>query len=86
MLGWLAGQNADASANQRKQSALTLSVLHGIVGDIIHRAGPDLLARELPPKVEHVLQLRLSPLQEELYAMYQKVGAGSLSWDAGSLL
>ena len=51
-----------------------LSVLHGITKDFIQRQGPDLLAKLLPPKVEHVILLHMAPVQSRAYQEYIKVG------------
>lgn len=51
-------------------SACQLSVLADLTGDFVHRRGPELLARDLPPKTEHVLLLRLAPAQQEMYQIF----------------
>ena len=61
-----------------------LSVLHGITKDFIQRQGPDLLAKVLPPKVEHVILLRMAPVQSRAYQEYIKVGPSGLLLPAAS--
>ena len=51
-----------------------LSVLQSITKDFIQRQGPDLLAKVLPPKVEHVILLHMAPVQSRAYQEYIKVG------------
>ncbi|KAK9810003.1 hypothetical protein WJX72_003200 [[Myrmecia] bisecta] len=82
-----AGQKKDSSAAERREMAKNLSVLHDLTSDFIHRKGPELLQLELPPKLDHVLLLRLHPLQSKLYAKYIKLSAGGrdLFRDAGML-
>lgn len=44
-----------------------LSVLKVVVKDYVQRFCDEILTNELPPKREHMLLLRLSPLQRRLY-------------------
>ena len=44
-----------------------LTVLQVMVKDYVQRFGDEILTRELPPKREHMLLVRLSPLQRRLY-------------------
>lgn len=50
-----------------------LSNLQIVVKDYVQRFGDEILTDELPPKREHMLLLRLSPLQRRLYKVLLSV-------------
>ena len=50
-----------------------LSVLQTITEGFVHRIGPEQLFKDLPPKSEHVVLLRLDPAQERMYKAYLEV-------------
>ena len=62
-----AGQQRNADCDDRKHMAAALFGLTELTRNFVHRAGPEILAAMLPPKHEHVVLLRLSPLQASLY-------------------
>ncbi len=68
-----AGQNAEASDEDRREMANALSNLALLSEEFIHRHGPELLEKALKPKMEHILLMRLSDLQHKLYELYIEV-------------
>ncbi len=50
-----------------------LKNLEDLTSDFIQRKGPEVLLKQLPPKHEHVLLLRLSLVQELVYLKYLQV-------------
>ncbi|GLC42501.1 hypothetical protein PLESTB_001104800 [Pleodorina starrii] len=66
------GQQAEATRQERMASNKRLAVLNDITADFIHRAGPEILEKELPPKSEVVLLLDLNDRQREYYEAYLK--------------
>lgn len=67
-----AGQEREATREQKRDMYKQLSVLQMLVRHYVQRFGDEILTRELPPKREHILLLRLSPLQRRLYAVFMR--------------
>lgn len=62
-----AGNQKDASPADKREMYKKISVLHSLLRTFVHRCGPELLRQELPPKQEHIVLFRLSPVQDALY-------------------
>ena len=63
----LKGRDADATDKEREKSDAKLAELSQLVSKFIIRRSNDILSKYLPIKYEHVIFVKLSPLQETLY-------------------
>eukprot|EP00301_Raphidiophrys_heterophryoidea_P001818 c10860_g1_i2.p1 GENE.c10860_g1_i2~~c10860_g1_i2.p1 ORF type:complete len:1292 (+),score=397.52 c10860_g1_i2:97-3972(+) len=64
------GQHSNSTAMDVSLMKKRAFVLHRLLESVIHRCGYEVLQRDLPPKYEYVLLVRLSPLQRRLYNHY----------------
>ncbi len=69
----VSGQEREASDEQKREMYARLSVLNTMVRPYVQRFGDEILTKELPPKREHMLLLRLNPLQRCLYEVFLAV-------------
>ncbi|KAL6932408.1 hypothetical protein ACO0OL_003886 [Hanseniaspora opuntiae] len=66
----LRGRDADADEEEKNKSDLRLKQLSDIVNKFIIRRTNDILAKYLPCKYEHVIFVKLTPFQEDVYQKY----------------
>jgi SNF2 family DNA or RNA helicase len=64
------GQAPDAERHEKRAMNKQLSVLNQLTQDFINRRGPEVLAGRLPKKLEFVLKLVPTAVQQELYELY----------------
>ena len=64
------GQSAHSKKEERTFSSQRGYVLHHMLKDCVQRVSHDKLARDLPPKTEYVVSIRLTKLQRKLYRAY----------------
>eukprot|EP00884_Botryococcus_braunii_P023067 jgi/Botrbrau1/9444/Bobra.0252s0067.1 len=67
------GMHRDAEYRDKKAMYKQISALHSSLEHIVHRRGPELLRKELPPKQEHIILFRLSPVQDAVYTAFTQV-------------
>ncbi|TKA78522.1 hypothetical protein B0A49_05123 [Cryomyces minteri] len=60
----------DSTAYERRKSLMRLKTLNHDIDPKIHRAGITVLKGNLKPKVEFVIRVPLTPIQEEAYRVY----------------
>ncbi|KAK5256092.1 hypothetical protein LTR16_004032, partial [Cryomyces antarcticus] len=60
----------DSTAHERRMSLMRLETLNHDIDPKIHRAGITVLKGNLKPKVEFVIRVPLTPIQEEAYRVY----------------
>ncbi|XP_022237825.1 helicase ARIP4-like isoform X2 [Limulus polyphemus] len=61
------GQCLDSTPKDRKQMRYRAHVLHSLLEGFVQRRGHTVLKSSLPPKEEHVLLVRMTPIQRKLY-------------------
>ncbi|XP_076304273.1 helicase ARIP4-like isoform X2 [Tachypleus tridentatus] len=61
------GQCLDSTPRDRKQMRYRAHVLHSLLEGFVQRRGHLVLKSILPPKEEHVLLVRMTPIQRKLY-------------------
>ena len=66
----MAGMKKDASAQELFAHDNALQQLHVILESFVQRRGPDVLANELPPMQQCVINIRQSKLQQKLYRQF----------------
>uniref|UniRef100_H3CKL3 RAD54 like 2 n=1 Tax=Tetraodon nigroviridis TaxID=99883 RepID=H3CKL3_TETNG len=66
----LNGQCVDSTPEDIRLMRYRSHVLHSLLEGFVQRRGHDVLKDQLPPKQEHVLLVRLSPLQRALYTEF----------------
>ncbi|CAG0884775.1 unnamed protein product [Darwinula stevensoni] len=64
------GQHSDSTVKDVKVMKRRSHVLHGFLKDCVQRKGDGALTPFLPPKLEYVVSVRLSPIQIDLYQHY----------------
>ncbi|CAG5116066.1 unnamed protein product [Candidula unifasciata] len=76
------GQCVDSTAMDKKLMRHRSYVLHNLLEGFVQRRGHTVLQVNLPPKVEHVLLVRLSPIQRRMYCEFMKsiTESGLSSW------
>lgn len=67
------GQNEDSIPMQVKFMKQRIYVLQKVLQRVLHRVNYDVLQKDLLPKHEFVLKIRLTPVQEELYRKYKLI-------------
>ncbi|XP_076857381.1 helicase ARIP4-like, partial [Brachyhypopomus gauderio] len=78
----LNGQCVDSTSQDVQLMRYRSHVLHGLLEGFVQRRGHDVLRDHLPEKTEHVILVRLSPLQRALYTEFMNRfrEAGSTGW------
>uniref|UniRef100_A0A4W4ERE5 RAD54 like 2 n=1 Tax=Electrophorus electricus TaxID=8005 RepID=A0A4W4ERE5_ELEEL len=78
----LNGQCADSTVQDVQLMRCRSHVLHDLLEGFVQRRGHDVLRHQLPEKWEHVILVRLSPLQRALYTEFMNRfrEAGSTGW------
>uniref|UniRef100_A0A1A8MGB1 RAD54-like 2 n=2 Tax=Nothobranchius pienaari TaxID=704102 RepID=A0A1A8MGB1_9TELE len=78
----LNGQCVDSTPQDIQLMRYRSHVLHSLLEGFVQRRGHDVLRDQLPSKQEHVLLVRLSPLQRALYTEFMNRfrEAGSTGW------
>ncbi|KAM8830465.1 helicase ARIP4-like isoform 2-T3 [Synchiropus picturatus] len=78
----LNGQCVDSTAPDIQLMRYRSHVLHSLLEGFVQRRGHDVLKDHLPPKEEHVILVRLSPLQRALYKEFMNrfTEAGNTGW------
>ncbi|KAG1658684.1 Helicase ARIP4 [Nymphon striatum] len=66
------GQCVDSTPNDKKLMKCRAHVLHTLLIGFVQRRSHSVLKYSLPPKKEHVLIVRLSPLQRTLYTAFME--------------
>ncbi|BFZ10339.1 hypothetical protein BsWGS_13379 [Bradybaena similaris] len=76
------GQCVDSTALDKKLMRHRSYVLHNLLEGFVQRRGHTVLQVNLPPKVEHVLLVRLSPSQRRMYCEFMRSisESGLCSW------
>lgn len=78
----LNGQCVDSTAQDVQLMRYRSHVLHSLLEGFVQRRGHDVLKDQLPSKEEHVILVRLSPLQRMLYTEFMNRfrEAGNTGW------
>ncbi|XP_076132128.1 helicase ARIP4-like isoform X1 [Alosa pseudoharengus] len=78
----LNGQCVDSTPEDLRLMRYRSHVLHSLLEGFVQRRGHDVLRSQLPPKQEHVILVRLSPLQRALYTEFMNrfQEAGNSGW------
>ncbi|XP_013857229.1 helicase ARIP4 isoform X2 [Austrofundulus limnaeus] len=78
----LNGQCVDSTPQDVQLMRYRSHVLHSLLGGFVQRRGHDVLRDQLPSKQEHVILVRLSPLQRALYTEFMNRfrEAGNTGW------
>ncbi|KAL6112091.1 rad54l2 [Pungitius sinensis] len=78
----LNGQCVDSTAHDVRLMRYRSHVLHSLLEGFVQRRGHDVLRDQLPSKEEHVILVRLSPIQRALYTEFMKRfrEAGNTGW------
>ncbi|XP_034027632.1 helicase ARIP4-like isoform X2 [Thalassophryne amazonica] len=78
----LNGQCVDSTPQDIQLMRFRSHVLHSLLEGFVQRRGHDVLRDQLPPKKEHVILMRLSPLQRALYKEFMNRfrEAGNSGW------
>ncbi|XP_044066730.1 helicase ARIP4-like isoform X4 [Siniperca chuatsi] len=78
----LNGQCVDSTPQDIQLMRYRSHVLHSLLEGFVQRRGHDVLKDQLPPKEEHVILVRLSPLQRALYTEFMNRfrEAGNTGW------
>ncbi|XP_063064925.1 helicase ARIP4-like isoform X2 [Engraulis encrasicolus] len=78
----LNGQCADSTVEDLRLMRYRSHVLHSLLEGFVQRRGHDVLRSQLPVKEEHVILVRLSPLQRALYTEFMSRfrEAGNSGW------
>uniref|UniRef100_A0A8C8LPG4 RAD54 like 2 n=1 Tax=Oncorhynchus tshawytscha TaxID=74940 RepID=A0A8C8LPG4_ONCTS len=78
----LNGQCVDSTPQDARLMRYRSHVLHSLLEGFVQRRGHDVLRDQLPSKDEHVIMVRLSPLQRALYAEFMDRfrEAGNSGW------
>uniref|UniRef100_A0A8C5CXE3 Uncharacterized protein n=1 Tax=Gadus morhua TaxID=8049 RepID=A0A8C5CXE3_GADMO len=78
----LNGQCVDSTAQDLQLMRYRSHVLHSLLAGFVQRRGHDVLRDQLPSKEEHVILVRLSPLQRVLYTEFMNrfTEAGNSGW------
>uniref|UniRef100_A0A8D3ADB0 Helicase ARIP4-like n=1 Tax=Scophthalmus maximus TaxID=52904 RepID=A0A8D3ADB0_SCOMX len=78
----LNGQCVDSTPQDMQLMRYRSHVLHSLLEGFVQRRGHDVLKDQLPPKEEHVILVRLSPLQRALYTEFMNRfrEAGNTGW------
>ncbi|KAJ8015899.1 hypothetical protein DPEC_G00001480 [Dallia pectoralis] len=78
----LNGQCVDSTPQDLRLMRYRSHVLHSLLEGFVQRRGHDVLREQLPPKEEHVILVRLSPLQRALYTEFMNRfrEAGNSGW------
>ena len=63
------GRKRDAEGQVRKTSRKRMHVLQAKTSKIMHRRDFSVLTKDLPPKAEYVVYIRLSAVQRKMYVM-----------------
>lgn len=71
------GQHADSERSEVVLMKKRTHILNGLLNQMIHRRGYDVLAQYLPRKHEYIVSVRLSALQIALYKRYIAMNAAS---------
>lgn len=61
------GQYKDATPELQEDAKSTATKLHGLTDEYIHRLGFEVLQPLIPKKQEHVVYIRLTATQQNLY-------------------
>ncbi|CAF0904925.1 unnamed protein product [Brachionus calyciflorus] len=70
------GQCLDSTRDDIKLMRYRAHVLHSLLEGFVQRRGHDVFICSLPKKYEYIIQLKLSPIQKELYLSFmQAIGA-----------
>ncbi|KAL0977763.1 hypothetical protein UPYG_G00160910 [Umbra pygmaea] len=78
----LNGQCVDSTPQDARLMRYRSHVLHSLLEGFVQRRGHDVLRDQLPSKEEHVIMVRLSPIQRALYTEFMKRfrEAGNSGW------
>ncbi|XP_041080298.1 helicase ARIP4-like isoform X1 [Polyodon spathula] len=78
----LNGQCMDSTPQDRRLMRYRSHVLHSLLEGFVQRRGHDVLQNHLPSKEEHVIMVRLSPIQRALYTEFMDRfrEAGNSGW------
>eukprot|EP00063_Salmo_salar_P048237 XP_014023072.1 PREDICTED: helicase ARIP4-like [Salmo salar] len=78
----LNGQCVDSTPQDARVMRYRSHVLHSLLEGFVQRRGHDVLRDQLPSKEEHVIMVRLSPLQRALYTEFMNRfrEAGNSGW------
>ncbi|MGH0190802.1 UNVERIFIED_CONTAM: hypothetical protein FKN15_050921 [Acipenser sinensis] len=78
----LNGQCMDSTPQDRRLMRYRSHVLHSLLEGFVQRRGHDVLQNHLPSKEEHVIMVRLSPIQRVLYTEFMDRfrEAGNSGW------
>ncbi|KAL2091281.1 hypothetical protein ACEWY4_013544 [Coilia grayii] len=78
----LNGQCVDSTPQDLRLMRYRSHVLHSLLEGFVQRRGHDVLRNQLPAKEEHVILVRLCPLQRALYTEFMKRfrDAGNSGW------
>ncbi|KAJ3603212.1 hypothetical protein NHX12_030955 [Muraenolepis orangiensis] len=78
----LNGQCVDSTPHDLRLMRYRSHVLHSLLEGFVQRRGHDVLSDHLPSKVEHVMMVRLSPIQRALYTEFMNRfrEAGNSGW------
>ncbi|XP_068170977.1 helicase ARIP4 [Antennarius striatus] len=78
----LNGQCMDSTPQDVRLMRYRSHVLHSLLEGFVQRRGHDVLQNQLPSKEEHVILVRLSPIQRALYTEFMKRfrEAGNSGW------
>ncbi|KAM4587679.1 helicase ARIP4 [Odontesthes bonariensis] len=78
----LNGQCVDSTPQDVRLMRYRSHVLHSLLEGFVQRRGHDVLRDQLPTKEEHVIMVRLSPVQRALYTEFMKRfrEAGNSGW------
>uniref|UniRef100_A0A3P8QG85 RAD54 like 2 n=1 Tax=Astatotilapia calliptera TaxID=8154 RepID=A0A3P8QG85_ASTCA len=78
----LNGQCVDSTPQDVRLMRYRSHVLHSLLEGFVQRRGHDVLRDQLPTKEEHVILVRLSPIQRALYTEFMKRfrEAGNTGW------
>uniref|UniRef100_A0A3Q3FZ07 RAD54 like 2 n=1 Tax=Labrus bergylta TaxID=56723 RepID=A0A3Q3FZ07_9LABR len=78
----LNGQCVDSTPQDVRLMRYRSHVLHSLLEGFVQRRGHDVLRDQLPTKEEHVILVRLSPIQRALYSEFMKRfrEAGNTGW------
>lgn len=78
----LNGQCVDSTPQDVRLMRYRSHVLHSLLEGFVQRRGHDVLRDQLPTKQEHVILVRLSPIQRALYTEFMKRfrEAGNTGW------
>ncbi|XP_012938191.1 uncharacterized protein LOC101863187 isoform X2 [Aplysia californica] len=76
------GQCMDSTVQDKKVMRHRSYVLHNLLEGFVQRRGHTVLQLSLPPKMEHVFLVRLSPIQRKIYVEFMNAisESGLCSW------